>query len=460
MRTLGLSRSLFILVGAVVAACSATPGTVPFGQGGSSQSAGTGNSGSGSTSTGAGNASGNGAGGGLSFDAGNGSGSGTTGAGAGSPCVVTNMNADMDGDGWTPAQGDCNDCDPNVNPGAIDVPPTMSADGGIGPEVDSDCDGKFDPPVPCDTGLALDDVNGADGAKAIELCQTTVTNPATPKQRTWGVLSSEYVRADGTAYANPGLQVGIQSGWGPNVHVQGGANMLVISSGHSRTTSQPGACGSQSCSDEGPGTAPPNFPQDNPACPPSLDINDDIGLQVDLRAPTNATGYSFKFKFYSMEYPYYVCDSYNDQFIALVNPAPTGSVNGNISFDSMHNAVSVNLGFFNVCDPTQISQYAADCGFNIGSTCPTPPSPYCPSGTAELQGTGFDVWDKDSGGAGATSWLTSQAPIKGGSIFSIRFAMWDTGDDQFDSTTLIDDFQWIATGGTVSVTTTPVNQPQ
>ena len=111
-----------------------------------------------------------------------------------------------------------------------------------------------------------------------------------------------------------------------------------------------------------------------------------------------------------------------------------------------------------MCDPTQKSAYEAGSSCN---PCPAPPNPYCPSGTAELLGTGFDVWDGtvdgiDYGGAGATSWLTSQAPIKGGSIFSIRFAMWDTGDDQFDSTTLVDDFQWIATAGTVQVMTNPM----
>jgi hypothetical protein len=86
----------------------------------------------------------------------------------------------------------------------------------------------------------------------------------------------------------------------------------------------------------------------------------------------------------------------------------------------------------------------------------------------ELEGTGFDLWDSpaynlgtDFGGAGATTWLISQAPVKGGEEITIRFAMWDTGDANFDSSTLVDNFQWIATHGTqVTVGTTPVPQPQ
>ena len=51
--------------------------------------------------------------------------------------------------------------------------------------------------------------------------------------------------------------------------------------------------------------------------------------------------------------------------------------------------------------------------------------------------------------------------MKGGDEITIRFAMWDTGDTAFDSTTLIDNFQWIATPGTtVAVSTTPIPQPQ
>ena len=174
------------------------------------------------------------------------------------------------------------------------------------------------------------------------------------------------------------------------------------------------------------GTAPSGFPQDVPGCSGDTEINDDVALAVKLKAPTNATGYSFDFSFYSFEYPEFVCTMFNDQFIALVDPAPMGSVNGNVSFDSMTNPVSVNIAFFEVCDG-------------------------CPLGTAELAGTGFDTWDD----AGATGWLVTTAPVEGGEEIDIRFTIWDTGDQSWDSTVLIDNFQWTAEAGTL-VETAPI----
>ena len=81
-------------------------------------------------------------------------------------------------------------------------------------------------------------------------------------------------------------------------------------------------------------------------------------------------------------------------------------------------------------------------------------------GTGELAGTGFDVWHTGTGPAGATKWLETHAPVKPGSIITIRFAMWDAGNALFDSTTLIDNFKWIATGGNIPVGTTPEPMPQ
>ncbi|NOY27400.1 MAG: hypothetical protein GXP62_16155 [Oligoflexia bacterium] len=72
------------------------------------------------TTSGAGDDTGSTAGG---SDAG-GTGSGTTGS----------QPVDADDDGWSVDDGDCNDADPNINPGVVD-----GCDG-----VDSDCDGETD----------------------------------------------------------------------------------------------------------------------------------------------------------------------------------------------------------------------------------------------------------------------------------------------------------------------------
>ena len=397
-------------------------GTGATGEGGSGQGGGgvTTITGSGGGATGAGGGLGSGGGGGGTTtttstvsDAG--------GPGGGKPDAgfcKSGPNDDADGDGFTPAQGDCNDCDKNVNPGAIEVIVNQPVgDGGIPAPADEDCNGKVDDvATTCDDGIALADFDAMNGARAIDLCK--VASPGT-----WGVISAAYVRADGSP-AGQSPQVGILDGFGPNVHVQLGKRMLGLSSGNARIPGQPDACGTLSCYGSGPGSAPPGFPQDVPNCAGSSEINDDIALEVKLRAPTNATGYSFLFDFYSFEYPEWVCTSFNDQFIALVNPPPLGAINGNISFDSKTNPVSVNIAFFDVCQG-------------------------CALGAGELAGTGFDTWND----AGATSWLKTQAPVTGGQEVSIRFAIWDTGDPAWDSTVLVDSFQWIANGGTVVVDT-------
>ena len=119
-----------------------------------------------------------------------------------------------------------------------------------------------------------------------------------------------------------------------------------------------------------------------------------------------------------------------------MQPPPAAVPNGNISFDGNNNPISVNAAFFQVC--------------NVG------PAP-CALGGAQMAGTGFDNWScgADDGEAGGTGWLTTQAPVTGGQEFTIRFSIWDTGDSILDSTVLVDNFRWIANGGTVVVGTTP-----
>ena len=418
-------------VAGLTAALAAQMGCSPVGQRGTDQcdvfddpacenSSGSGKGGAGQTSSGSSD------GGDIIFPAG---GTGGNSSGSGSANCSTDPNIDDDKDGATENQGDCNDCDKNVGPGAVEVP-TDPNDPMAQPS-DEDCNGMVDDVASsCDANLALTDTDANNGVRATDICQFVG-----PGELKWGVLSAMYVRANG-APAPPGTQVGLLDKFGPNVNPQGGSRVLALATGTARIPNQPDACGLSSCSGAGPGTAPPGFPQDPPTCPVSQEIWDDVGLEVRLRAPTNATGYKFNFKFYSFEYPEWVCQTYNDQFISYVKPAPMGSINGNISFDTKGNPVSVNVAFFEVCDPS--------------------PGYPCPLGTGEMQGTGFNQWNN----AGATSWLQSQAPITGGQEFIIRYTIWDTGDDAYDSTALVDNFQWIANGGTVTVETVPVPIPK
>ncbi|MBK8253908.1 MAG: choice-of-anchor L domain-containing protein [Polyangiaceae bacterium] len=395
--------------------CDAKNGNNVFtgGAAGSQSTAGNGGNG------GNGGSNGVGASDGGIFDVGGGPGAG----GANPNECISGPDEDKDQDGASVNQGDCNDCDPNVGPGAIEVQVTEPDMNGMIPEpADENCDGMVDNVVEaCDMGIALNDTNPMNGAKAVDLCET-----ATPGDKKWGVLQAAYVRADGSTSIPPNaLQYGILDKFGPNVNVQRGQRMLGLSSGYARTPDQPGNCGSLSCYSNAPGTAPAGFPQDVPACPGSTAINDDVALELKIRSPKNATGYKFNFKFYSFEYPEWVCTSFNDQYISLISPPPMGSINGNVSFDTQNNPVSVNVAFFDA-NPN------------------------------ELVGTGFDVWDD----AGATSWLQTQAPIKGGDEITVRFAIWDTGDSAWDSTALVDNFQWIANGGTVVVGTIPIPDPK
>jgi hypothetical protein len=376
-------------------------------------------------------------GGGVDFTTAN-----SAGTGSGSNNCNTDPNVDDDGDGFSEAQGDCNDCDANSGPNAVEVPTEMGQ-----PQADEDCDGQVDePPDVCDQGLAIGDTDAMNGAKAIGLCKTSMNGG-------WGVVSAAYTRANGSA-VGAGLNVGLPANFGNTAQPQEGGAMLVLSSGHARDANDPAGCGSMTCDTSGMGQAPAGFPQNVPGCQGQQDINDDIALELKIKAPANAKGYSFDFAFMSFEFAEYVCTSYNDQFIALVSPPPMGSLNGNISFDSKTNPVSVNIALFDHCDPSTLSTFAQFCAFEIGSTCPQAPMPYCPNGAGFMNGTGFNEW----GDSGSTGWLVTTAPVQPNEEFTIRFAIWDTGDSALDSTVLIDNFKFTADAGKIG--TNPIPNPR
>ncbi len=328
---------------------------------------------------------------------------------------------DADGDGYDVASGDCDDCQPLIGPDAFEIP---------GSYIDEDCDGVVDEPRSiCDTGLIAGDGDPFRATRAIDLCDSVAVSG-------YGVSTVDYVRANGTLTTASG-QTGLLSTWGNTLVPKHGDSMLVLSSGGARDITFPGHCGSDSCALGGAGSAPPGFPQNVPGCLGGTQINDDIGLEVNLVAPVNAVGFRLKFYFMSFEFPEWVCTDFNDQFVILMDPPPVGAINGNIAFDANTNPVSVNVAMLPVCNPASAGLYAMNCVFG----CPSLPVPYCANGASDLVGTGFAEWQTYAGG---TDWLEVSAPVTPGAAFRLRFAIWDTGDALLDSTVLIDDFEWVA----------------
>lgn len=388
----------------------------------------------------------------TSLAGGGGLGGGGFATGSTSGTVITgpcNLDPDVDGDGdgWTPAQGDCDDCNRLVNPGAVDV--LLALDGGAAAPVDQNCDDVAALPATCDAALGLEASDARTAARALDLCDDADPLPKSPQERRPGLLAARWVSASGDESRDPGAQAGLFEVFGTRVRPVAGASLLALSTGRARVPGQPGACNADSCWNRSNVAPPASFPQIVPGCDGGTIINDDVALEVDLRAPTNATGLSFALKFHSFEYPAWVCTEYNDQFVALLRPAPQGSVHGNIAFDALKNPISVNLVGLDVCDPATLPEFAQNCA---SATCPTAPGGYCTASAAELEGTGFDAWGEL--GAGATPWLVSRAPVGGGSEVTLRFALWDTTDQALDSTVLLDGFTWL-TGAAVAVGTGP-----
>jgi len=338
---------------------------------------------------------------------------------------------DVDGDGWNACQGDC--CETTVqcsepalvNPGAYEF---------IGNGVDDDCDPTTSdtaPPAACSTGA--DFAVTAEGmARAMDICQTTT--PTSPK---WGLISAEFLTPAGTVPAAAqldsmrNLQSAVLTNYGTVITPQNGPTMAAISSGIMRDENDAGYAGVMSVLgyyQQPPasylaahGGALPASAGCSGTCPSGAGANDGVNLRLTIRVPTNALSLSYQFRFFSYEYWTYSCTAYNDFYLALYQSGAAGlPADGNISFDSMNNPVSVNNGFFEVCSP---------------KSCYT-----CPSGVAELAGTGMCPTSPCTGGG--TVWLQTTAPVVPGEIITLDLMIFDVSDGTLDSLSLLDDFQF------------------
>ncbi len=309
---------------------------------------------------------------------------------------------DDDGDGYTEDQGDCNDDPENsgelINPGAIEI---QENDMGEPEGVDNDCDGKIDePPPPCPVGLPAGDPFAY--VAAIDLCETVTA-----------------------AFWDPSLSIDDRSraviqDWGATYVPHEGDTMMVLATGIAADKNDVGYVAPQ-----GGTIFAGEIPHPDPvvpvgvcAMPDDPTVNDYTELRLDLSVPTNAQSFSFDFNFMSVEFPEWLCSSYDDTFLAFLE---SESFTGNISFDSMGNRVSINVGFFTVCDPS------------LDASC---------TGDADLVGTGYENDPAAFTDGGGTGWLTTTAPVTPGEKATLTFMIWDEGDHVLDSAVLIDNFRW------------------
>jgi hypothetical protein len=248
------------------------------------------------------------------------------------------------------------------------------------------------------------------------------------------VKSAQWVRSDGVELTGLLLDgKGILDTFGTNTPREG-ASMLAISSGAARAPDDIGFQdpGGYQKDPSTPHGSPPGYPKESPSCPGVITGSpyDSGGLRLVVKTPTDALSISFNLNFYTYEYPDFVCSTYNDFFVAMMSPAPTGLTDGNISFDPQGNTLSVNAGFLDVCNPSMAG------GKNYT----------CTQGYAGIMGTGFESnqsFQFGIQGSAATGWLETTAPIEApGEEITLHFAVWDSGDAVLDSTTLLDNFKF------------------
>jgi hypothetical protein len=340
------------------------------------------------------------------------------------------------------AAGDCNDQNPNINPGAAELIELDAQGKPAAQQIDNDCDGKAakaGEEATCDAGLGVVVNDPFDAAKAMGLCQVKVTESS----KKWGVIAAGFndistpFLSGGIKATGKGLEhaFGILPDLGQTSGPREGQRIFALSSGMARAPGQPGWGEVQQCQYSKNYTSgqPIGFPKTGTCVTPGQP-NDGVALDLQIRVPTNARSLRFKHRFFSCEYPEYTCDQFNDVFAVMMSPSPLSSgdpmadgqnLSANIAFEltssGIKNVIGVNNeSFLSACEP----------GAKTGKY------PNCKAGNgAQLTGSGFE-------GHAGSSWLVTQANVPPGGIIYLRFAIWDSTDGAFDSTSIIDDFEW------------------
>lgn len=345
---------------------------------------------------------------------------------------------DDDGDGWTVCGGDCNDHDSLINPCAFD---TNDATDPVGTDgIDNDCDGKVDNLITCEPTAAAGtfDANPVDYANASDLCDNPMCPRLVNSKAIW------YGPSPGNA-----RRVTKHEGGGP-FNPRQGQMMSFLSSGTAVDSTDQASyltCPGTDFATTFTNPMPLPKAQNTNPCGTGVDestvsVHDYTELRMTIKAPVNAGSFTFDFAFFSEEFPVYVCQGFNDTFLAIQTSQqfPAGY---QIAYDANNHRINVNNAFFQDC--SSCNNCVPGSNFNI--TCANPLS--------TLNGTFYEKLLGPSGsppsqcnqnhGSGGTDWLNTTSPINPGETFTLSWIIFDEADGILDSAVILDHFHWHST---------------
>ncbi|MBO4350658.1 MAG: choice-of-anchor L domain-containing protein [Proteobacteria bacterium] len=321
----------------------------------------------------------------------------------------------------------------------------------------------------CDVNLMWNNSNTNESAlllaKSMDICMGTSSDPNK------GSLLEYSLHRSGSNLKINQAQVNILKGMRDNsgqvlIKPRIGQSFAMLSSGYARDV-YGGVSGDRTFSQ---GDTPPDVYlkahnyvlETHPNCSlgSTSKINDSVVLHLKLKAPQNAKGFSFDFRFFSREYPTFLCTSFNDFFLTLLTDEqghPIVNEDGNISFDKKGHAVSINNAFFTTCVAPSCNG-AGSCPGNFDDGCQNNKCGQCDS-FEELYAYTQNPYNGHSGDGGGTAWLTTSAPISGGQVFNLDFYIWDTTDQILDSSVILDNFKWLCDAQLDTGFAPPIDNP-
>src|SRR5690606_4163898 len=158
--------------------------------------------------------------------------------------------------------------------------------------------------------------------------------------------------------------------------------------------------------------------------------NDLLWFRFDLTVPAEVNGYKFDFAFFSSEFPEWVDTMYNDVFLVW---STSETYTGNVTFinDQPLTVTALEDAIVYEGNDPELAGTGVD---GVGGGGP--------------MGMGMGMMEPTGG---ATGWFTATGSAAPGEDFTLAWAIFDMGDEFYDTTVVLDDFRWDCEGCIPSV---------